>query len=117
MVDSWPDVDHFGVADRLSQRVESQFGKVFPDFLGDEPEEGLEVFGVPEYRLRSSGFWVAIPAGQVSRWQTRIITQPDTTSGAVANPNSSAPSNAATTTSRPVFRLPIDLNDHPIPQP
>ena len=62
--------------------------------------------GVPEYRARRVGFWVAIPTGQVSRWQTRIITQPETTSGAVANPNSSAPSSAPMTTSRPVFIWP-----------
>ena len=54
-------------------------------------------------RLRSSGFCVATPTGQVSRWQTRIITQPETTSGAVAKPYSSAPSSAAMITSRPVF--------------
>ena len=47
-----------------------------------------------------------MPTGQVLRWQTRIITQPITTSGAVAKPNSSAPSSAATTTSRPVFIWP-----------
>ncbi len=62
--------------------------------------------GVPVKRLRSSGFWVAIPTGQVSRWQTRIMMQPDTTSGAVAKPNSSAPSRAPMTTSRPVFSCP-----------
>ncbi len=62
--------------------------------------------GRPVKRLRSSGFWVAMPTGQVSRWQTRIMMQPDTTSGAVAKPNSSAPSSAATTTSRPVFSCP-----------
>ena len=32
--------------------------------------------GRPENRLRSSGFWVAMPTGQVSRWQTRIMMQP-----------------------------------------
>ena len=32
--------------------------------------------GLPVYRLRSSGFWVATPTGQVSRWQTRIMMQP-----------------------------------------
>ena len=58
--------------------------------------------GVPAKRLRSSGSWVAIPTGQVFRWQTRIIMQPAATSGAVEKPNSSAPSSAATTTSRPV---------------
>ena len=62
--------------------------------------------GLPVNRCRSSGFWVATPTGQVSRWQTRIMMQPDTTSGAVAKPNSSAPSSAAMTTSRPVFSWP-----------
>ena len=32
--------------------------------------------GCPEKRARSSGFWVAMPTGQVSRWQTRIRMQP-----------------------------------------
>ena len=62
--------------------------------------------GLPLKVLRSSGSCVAMPTGQVLRWQTRIITQPITTSGAVAKPNSSAPSSAATTTSRPVFIWP-----------
>ena len=62
--------------------------------------------GLPVYRLRSTGFCVATPTGQVSRWQTRIITQPATISGAVAKPYSSAPSSAAMTTSRPVFMPP-----------
>ena len=62
--------------------------------------------GLPVNFLRSSGFCVATPTGQVSRWQTRIMMQPLTTSGAVAKPNSSAPSSAAITTSRPVFSWP-----------
>ena len=62
--------------------------------------------GLPLNRCRSTGFWVATPTGQVSRWHTRIMMQPDTTSGAVAKPNSSAPSSAATTTSRPVLSWP-----------
>ena len=62
--------------------------------------------GLPVNRWRSTGFWVATPTGQVSRWQTRIMMQPLTTSGAVAKPNSSAPSSAATTTSRPVLSWP-----------
>ena len=53
--------------------------------------------GLPVNRSRSTGFCVATPTGQVSRWQTRIMMQPDTTSGAVAKPNSSAPSSAAMT--------------------
>ncbi len=62
--------------------------------------------GLPVNLSRSTGFWVATPTGQVSRWQTRIMMQPETTSGAVAKPNSSAPSSAATTTSRPVLSWP-----------
>ncbi len=63
--------------------------------------------GFPEKRDRSSGFCVAMPTGQVSRWtDTHHDAAADTTSGAVAKPNSSAPSSAATTTSRPVFSCP-----------
>ena len=62
--------------------------------------------GSPANFLRSAGFWVATPTGQVSRWQTRIMMQPSDTSAAVANPNSSAPSSAAMTTSRPVLSWP-----------
>ena len=62
--------------------------------------------GLPLNFLRSSGFCVATPTGHVSRLHTRIITQPIVTSGAVANPNSSAPRRAATNTSRPVISLP-----------
>ena len=62
--------------------------------------------GVPRKRRRSSGSCVAIPTGQVLRWQTRIITQPMAMSGAVEKPISSAPSSPAMTTSRPVFICP-----------
>ncbi len=62
--------------------------------------------GLPAKRSRSTGSCVAMPTGHVFRWQARIITQPDATSGAVAKPISSAPSSAATTTSRPVFSCP-----------
>ena len=62
--------------------------------------------GWPAKRFRSSGSCVAIPTGQVLRWQARIITQPVAISGAVAKPISSAPRSAATTTSRPVFSWP-----------
>ena len=55
---------------------------------------------------RSSGFCVATPTGHVSRLHTLIITQPKVTSGAVANPNSSAPSIAAIATSLPLINLP-----------
>ena len=62
--------------------------------------------GLPAKRFLSSGFCVATPTGQVSRLHTRIITHPIVTSGAVANPYSSAPNIAATITSRPVINLP-----------
>ena len=62
--------------------------------------------GLPANFSRSCGSCVATPTGQVFRWQTRIMMQPVATSGAVAKPNSSAPSSAATTTSRPVFNWP-----------
>ena len=55
---------------------------------------------------RRRGSWVATPTGQVLRWQTRIMMQPSATRGAVAKPNSSAPSSVATTTSRPVLSWP-----------
>src|SRR5215469_5997439 len=61
--------------------------------------------GVPLKRLRSTGSWVATPTGQVLRWHTRIMMQPAAINGAVEKPNSSAPSNAPITTSRPV-RMP-----------
>jgi hypothetical protein len=59
-----------------------------------------------EFGLRRRLSWVAMPTGQVLRWHTRIITQPITTSGAVAKPYSSAPSMAATMQSRPVRNWP-----------
>src|SRR6188508_2717164 len=62
--------------------------------------------GLPANFLRSSGSCVATPTGQVFRWHLRIMMQPSATSGAVAKPNSSAPSSAPITTSRPVFIWP-----------
>ena len=62
--------------------------------------------GLPLYLARSAGVWVAMPTGQVSRWQTRIMMQPETTSGAEAKPYSSAPSSAPMITSRPVLSCP-----------
>jgi hypothetical protein len=95
------------VADRLLDGAEAELGHELAHLLGDELEEVLHELGLAaEAGLRSSGFWVATPTGQVSRWQTRIMMQPDTTSGAVAKPNSSAPSSAAITTSRPVLSWP-----------
>ena len=61
---------------------------------------------VPVNRRRSSGSCVAIPTGHVFRWQTRIITQPSATSGAVENANSSAPSSARDQRRRAPVRRP-----------
>ena len=61
--------------------------------------------GLPTKRARSTGSCVATPTGQVLRWHLRIMMQPAAISGAVEKPNSSAPSSAPTTTSRPV-RMP-----------
>ena len=61
--------------------------------------------GWPVKRLRSTGSCVATPTGQVLRWHLRIMMQPAAISGAVEKPNSSAPSSAPITTSRPV-RMP-----------
>jgi hypothetical protein len=53
-----------------------ELGEQLAHLLGDELEEVLHELGLPLKRARSSGFWVATPTGQVSRWQTRIMMQP-----------------------------------------
>ena len=58
--------------------------------------------GWPLNLARSTGSCVATPTGQVLRWHLRIMMQPSAISGAVEKPNSSAPSSAPITTSRPV---------------
>ena len=68
--------------------------------------------GRPLKRLRSTGSCVATPTGQVLRWHLRIMMQPAAISGAVEKPNSSAPSRAAITTSRPVRRPPSACKRH-----
>jgi hypothetical protein len=65
--------------------------------LGDEEEVVDDVLGLPVKRLRSTGSCVATPTGQVLRWHLRIMMQPIAISGAVAKPNSSAPSSAPMT--------------------
>ena len=60
----------------------------------------------PWKRRRSSSFCVATPTGQVFWWHLRIMTQPSTIKALVAKPNSSAPSIAISTMSRPVFSCP-----------
>ena len=72
--------------------------------------------GLPVKRSRSTGFCVATPTGQVSRWQTRIMMQPLTTSGAVAKPYSSAPSSAAIDDVAAGLELAVGLDDDPVAQ-
>ena len=59
------------------------------------------ISGVPVNFARRSSRWVAIPVGHVSRWHWRAMSQPSATSADVPNANSSAPSSAATSRSRP----------------
>ncbi len=60
----------------LVEGPEAKLGQELAHFLGDELEEVHDELGLPVKRLRSSGFCVATPTGQVSRWQTRIMMQP-----------------------------------------
>mmetsp|Transcript_22992 Transcript_22992/g.38478 ORF Transcript_22992/g.38478 Transcript_22992/m.38478 type:complete len:282 (-) Transcript_22992:3720-4565(-) len=62
--------------------------------------------GSPANFSRRSGSCVAMPTGHVFLWHLRIMMQPRVIRGAVANPNSSAPSSAAMATSRPVLSWP-----------
>ena len=64
------------------------------------------ISGVPVNLARRSSRWVAMPVGHVSRWHWRAMSHPTATSAAVPNANSSAPSRAATSRSRPVCRPP-----------
>ena len=73
--------------------------------------------GEPSNFFRSSSSWVQTPTGQVLLWHCRTMMQPIATRLAVPMPNSSAPSMAAITTSRPVFMPAIRAQLHPVAQP
>ena len=62
--------------------------------------------GVPSNLARIAGSWLHTPTGQVLEWHCRTMMQPMATRLAVPMPNSSAPSMAAITTSRPVLMPP-----------
>ena len=62
--------------------------------------------GVPSNLARSASSCVQTPTGQVLLWHWRTMMQPMATRHAVPMPNSSAPSMAAITTSRPVLMPP-----------
>mmetsp|Transcript_22154 Transcript_22154/g.66501 ORF Transcript_22154/g.66501 Transcript_22154/m.66501 type:complete len:275 (-) Transcript_22154:2754-3578(-) len=59
--------------------------------------------GWPSNLARSSGSCVAMPTGHVFRWHLRIMMQPSAMRGPVEKAYSSAPSAAATSTSRGVL--------------
>ena len=52
-----------------------------------------------------------MPTGQVFRWQTRIMMQPEAISGPVLKPNSSAPSSAAIDDIAAGFDLAVGLQN------
>ena len=62
--------------------------------------------GEPSNFARSVSSCVQTPTGQVLEWHCRTMMQPIATRLAVPMPNSSAPSIAAITTSRPVLMPP-----------
>ena len=68
--------------------------------------EGFEGVAAGGTGGRQGSTCVATPTGQVLVWHLRIMMQPMVIRGAVAKPNSSAPSSAATARSRPVRSCP-----------
>ena len=88
-------VEQVGAADQVVERADAELRHDLARFLGDEEEVVDDVLGLAlRTCARSTGSCVATPTGQVFRWHLRIMMQPSTTSGAVAKPNSSAPSSA-----------------------
>ena len=76
-------IDHFGVSDGLVEGAEPQFGQfgsrtssaMYSKNVGDE------LGACPAERTAQFRVLGRYPTGQVSRWQTRIMMQPITTSG------------------------------------
>jgi hypothetical protein len=99
-------VDLVHAAHHFVDGAEAELGHVLAHLLGDEEEEVDDVLGLAGEAGAQHGSCVAMPTEQVFRWHLRIMMQPMAISGVVAKPNSSAPSSAAMTTSRPVCSLP-----------
>ena len=99
-------LDHVNAADHLIHCAESQSSPSFANVFRYEEEKVYDIFRGPPNFFRNTGSCVAMPTGQVLRWHLRIMMQPMAIRGVVEKPNSSAPSNAAITTSRPVCNLP-----------
>ena len=72
--------------------------------------------GVPVNLPRSAASWVQTPTGQVLEWHCRTMMQPMATRLAVPMPNSSAPSIAAITMSRPVLDAAVGPQPHAVAQ-
>ena len=56
--------------------AEAQFCHDFAELFCHERKHLDDVFGFPVKSLRSSGFCVAMPTGQVFRWHLRIMMHP-----------------------------------------
>ena len=93
-------------ADDLAQRPGADRGQLVADILGQCRHELFDLLRRARNLARRSSRCVAIPVGQVSRWHCRAMSQPSATRMAVPKPNSSAPSSAAMTMSRPLRRPP-----------
>jgi len=106
VVDRGARLEAVDAAHHLLESAEAELRHDLAQFLGHEAHEVHDVLGLALELLAQARVLVATPAGQVFRWQTRIMMQPVATSGAVAKPNSSAPSSAAMATSRPVLSWP-----------
>jgi len=103
-------------AHEVSHGPDAQARHDFADFLGHHGEKFTRYSGLPVNIFRNSGSWVATPTGR--GWcGTGHHTQPHTTSGAVANPNSSAPSQRGHHHVAPRLHLPVGLHADRAAQP
>ena len=92
--------------DRVVESAGSRGREQLAHLLCDEAAGRPRPFGRAGELRPQLGRCVAIPTGHVSRWHDRTMMQPSASSGAVPNEYSSAPSSAATMTSRPVLKPP-----------
>ncbi len=99
------------LADHVVEFAVAQLGHVAANFLGDEEHEVDHVLGLAgEFLAQLRDPASRFPPGRCSGGRPRIMMQPVAISGPVLNPNSSAPSRAAMTTSRPVLNWPSVCN-------
>jgi hypothetical protein len=86
----------------LADRTRPDRRQLAPEVLHDRREEAHDVVRGPGELGPQVLALGGDPGRQVSRWHWRAMSQPIATSAAVPNANSSAPSSAATSRSRPV---------------